>query len=71
MIWVMKWQKLISDLRGVPMTQQQIADAIGVSQATVSELAAGKILVPSWDKGEALRRLHKKRCRASSVKQEA
>lgn len=56
----MNWKTLISDLIASGLTQAQIAERVGCSQATVSELMNGKTETPNFALGTALVALHKK-----------
>lgn len=51
---LMNWQELIKKLIDGGMTQQQIADQIGVSQSVISELSTGKATRPRFETGAAL-----------------
>ncbi|HQU89947.1 MAG TPA: helix-turn-helix transcriptional regulator [Denitromonas sp.] len=55
-LW-MNWKTIIADLRERGHTQSSIAKRCGVSQATICDLANGKILNPSWQLGDALVRM--------------
>ena len=54
----MDWKTLLSQLRERGWTQSLIADRIGGSQATVSDLNKGKTVNPSYSIGSALIALH-------------
>lgn len=54
----MDWNKIVTEIRDSGMTQAAIADRIGVSAGTLSELCSGKIIEPRWSKGDALIALH-------------
>lgn len=58
----MDWKQLVLDIKGTGMTQEQIADSIGVSVGTLSELINGKVTEPKWSRGDALIALHRERC---------
>jgi len=60
----MDWKALIADLVKSGLTQKQIGEAVGLSQPSVSDLARGRVASPTWEIGEALRRLHAGRCSA-------
>ena len=47
------------------LTQQQLGNLLGRSQAWVTALVAGKYSDIRWSDGEALRRLHAERCHAA------
>lgn len=64
---VMDWQKLISDLVSLGMTQAEIGKHAQLSQPTISDLAAGRIQDLRWSAGERLRSLHKRRMRSAKV----
>lgn len=59
----MNWQKIIRDLTDFGLTQADIAEKIGVSQPTVSDLKNGNIKEPLHSKGVALVGLHKRMSR--------
>lgn len=65
----MTWKTSIADLQSSGCTQVQIAQEIGCSQATVSELLAGKIKNPSFPVGQALLAMHKREMRKFSKAQ--
>ena len=54
----MDWSKIVSEIKDCGMTQAQIAEFIGVSVGTLSELCNGKVVEPKWSKGDALLALH-------------
>lgn len=56
----MDWQKIVIDLVSLGMTQAEIAEKIGVSQPTISDLKNGNIKEPLHSKGCALIGLHKR-----------
>lgn len=58
----MDWNLIISDIKASGMTQEQIAEVIGVSVGTMSELLNGKVTEPKWSRGDALLKLHQDRC---------
>ena len=62
----MDWDTIISDIKRAGYTQEQIAEAVGVSAGTISELRSGKVMDPRWSSGDALLKLH-----AECVKQVA
>jgi transcriptional regulator with XRE-family HTH domain len=53
------WAQLISELMARKWTQSRIADRVGVSQPTISELANGKSKSTSYEIGNKLTALHK------------
>jgi len=61
----MNWKNLIQSLTTQGLTQKQIADACGCSQASISDLSTGKTKAPSFPLGVALMKL------AESTPQEA
>lgn len=63
----MNWKQLITDLKTAGLGQEQIAQACGCSQATVSELLHSPTKQPSHPLGEALRALHRKHLRKIRV----
>ena len=54
----MDWNKIVTEIKAHGLTQAQIADEIGVSVGTLSELCSGKVAEPKWSKGDALLGLH-------------
>jgi transcriptional regulator with XRE-family HTH domain len=58
---IMDWKTVIADLQEAGLSQLQIARECEASQPTISELATGKTVNPSWKLGEALRKLHAER----------
>lgn len=54
----MNWESLIRELRDFGLTQQSIASSVGVTQPTISALAAGKATKPSFELGNKLVQLH-------------
>jgi predicted XRE-type DNA-binding protein len=63
----MDWQKLISDLVSVGMTQAEIGKSVNLSQPTISDIASGRIQDVRWNSGERLRALHKRRMRSAKA----
>jgi predicted XRE-type DNA-binding protein len=63
----MDWKKLISDLAEIGMTQVQIAEACGVAQSTVSDLARVDGRSCSFELGSKLAALHKERVEAAKA----
>jgi len=59
----MNWKNLLSDLIASGMTQVQIAAKAGCTQASISDIANGKTLQPSYSIGAVLVALHKKASR--------
>lgn len=55
----MDLKRMVADLQGWGLTQQQIGDAIGRSQSTVSDLAKSAKR-PTLETAERLRRLHER-----------
>lgn len=55
----MDWPQLLIELRDCGLTQDFIASAVGINQATVSDLFTGRTKNPSFETGEKLRALHK------------
>jgi transcriptional regulator with XRE-family HTH domain len=62
----MDWDTVISDIKKSGYTQEQIAEAIGVSAGTISELRSGKVNDPRWSSGDALLKLHAECCKAAA-----
>jgi predicted transcriptional regulator len=60
----MDWQNIIKDLLGSGLTQMELAKALGVSQALIHDIYAGKRAGdPQWRHGQQLIALHKRRCK--------
>lgn len=64
----MDWKLLIADLMEREWTQGQIASYCDCGQATISELAKGKTINPSFKLGQALISLHKSKRKAPALK---
>lgn len=64
----MDWKKLISELMASGMKQGEIGEAVGLSQAAISELATGQTKDARWRAGERLRALHRRRIRSTAPK---
>ena len=56
------FQQLLEDLVAAGMTENQIATAIGRSQATVNRVRNNKQDLAGWDAVDKLRALHRERC---------
>lgn len=54
----MDFKTLLQELKAVGLTQKQIADQCGCSQATVSEMERGKTLDPHFSIGSRMVALH-------------
>ena len=54
----MDWKLLIAQIRATGLSQVQIGERLGRSQAWVSAAASGKYLDLKWSEGEAIRALH-------------
>lgn len=59
----MDWKLLIAELTQAGFSQQQIAAACNCGQASISELATGKTVNPSYSLGVNLTSFHKKKVR--------
>jgi transcriptional regulator with XRE-family HTH domain len=57
----MDWNKIVAEIKETGLTQAQIADAIGVSAGTLSEICSGKVSEPKWSRGDALLAIHAER----------
>lgn len=57
---LMDWKKLIADLKIAGFSQEQIAQACGCGQTTISELMTGKTKNPGYSVGEAIKSFHRK-----------
>lgn len=53
----MNWSTAISRLSEAGMTQSKIAEACGVSQSTISDLARGATKSPTYELGKALEKM--------------
>lgn len=58
----MNWMQLLQEIQGEGLSQEEIGDRIGRSQAWVSAASSGKYLDLRWADGEAIRKLHAKVC---------
>ena len=58
----MDWKHLISEIRAAGLSQMQICERIGKSQAWVSAASSGKYADLKWADGQALISLHKQVC---------
>jgi len=54
----MDWKNLIAELRQRGWTQKLLADEIGISQSSVSDLSTGTTQSPAYSVGRALELLH-------------
>jgi len=54
----MDWAKLIQEIQQAGMSQTEIGERIGRSQAWISAAASGKYQDVRWADGQALRKLH-------------
>lgn len=61
----MDWKTLISEIQASGLSQVEIGDRVGKSQAWVSAVTAGKYEDLKWKDGEALRAIHQEVCCAS------
>lgn len=59
----MDWKQIVADIQASGVSQVQIAEACGCSQATVSELATGKNCDPRASIALRVLQLHKKALR--------
>ncbi len=57
----MDWKLLVDGIKSTGMTQEQIAESIGCSVGSLSELINGKVNEPKWSRGDALISLHRRR----------
>ena len=57
----MDWNKIVAEIKETGLTQAQIADAIGVSAGTLSEICSGKVSEPKWSRGDAILAIHAER----------
>lgn len=62
----MNWIEIMADLRNAGLSQDRIAKEIGITQASVSDIATGKTKTPRWETGSALLAMHKRVMRARS-----
>lgn len=56
-----RWVDCIARLQAMNLTQMQIAAACNTKQSTISDLALGKTVSPSYDLGSALLVLHERK----------
>lgn len=63
----MDWNKIVTEIKDAGLTQALIAEHIGVSAGTLSELCSGKVTEPKWSKGDALLALHAEFCTAKAA----
>lgn len=54
----MDWKSLITEIQAAGLSQNQIGERLGKSQAWASAVACGKYDDLKWTDGEALRKLH-------------
>ena len=54
----MDWKKLLQEIQATGLSQIDIGERIGRSQAWVSAAVAGKYQDLRWSDGEAIRSLH-------------
>lgn len=64
----MPWTVLIRELQACGLTQEEIASKVGITQPSVSALAAGKVKQPSFDLGNKLLKLHAKVTRKAKAR---
>ena len=67
----MDWSKLIDDLRGVGMSQAEMAATCECSDSTISELKSGLIANPAYPVGKCLVDLHAKKVDARKTARKA
>jgi hypothetical protein len=58
----MDWKKLISEIQATGLSQVQVGEIIGKSQAWVSATSKGVYSDVRWIDGQALISLHEQRC---------
>lgn len=63
----MNWQQLIQEIQQSGISQEEIGESIGRSQAWVSAAAKGKYQDLRWADGEAIRKLHSKVLKAKKA----
>jgi predicted XRE-type DNA-binding protein len=54
----MDWTNIISVIRQSGLTQTAIAEDVGLTQPSLSDLANGKTAEPKWSTGDALLRIY-------------
>lgn len=54
-----KWADLLQEMRGTGMTQAEIAVAVGLSQASVSDLMNGEVKTTEYSRGLRILAAHK------------
>lgn len=69
----MNWEFLIGELRAAGWTQVRIAERVGCSQPTISEIASGSVgrRGPSFQIASALIELHREVCGATKPPEKA
>jgi predicted XRE-type DNA-binding protein len=60
----MDWKQMLADLKQRGWTQKQIAELVGASQPSISDLASGKTVDPAHSIGKALEALHESKAPA-------
>lgn len=60
------WKKLISEILASGMTQMEVAAALGISQASVSDIYRGIVLDPKVSIADGIRALHAERCKEAA-----
>lgn len=55
-------KQLIIDLLASGLTQAQLGERVGLSQAQINRLKSGASREPGWAAGDRLMRLHAERC---------
>lgn len=67
----MNWKKIVREIAATGLTQTQIGEICGMSQAAVSAMLIGVRSNPSFAVGRALLDLHDKQTRKSKKQREA
>jgi len=62
------WQALLLDMRSSGMTQEQIAKAVGLSQASVSDILRGVVKRTEFSRGMRILAAHRVAMRRKSAK---
>ena len=63
----MNWKSLIIEIQATGMSQVEIAESVGRSQAWVSATILGVYKDIRWADGQALIQLHAERCQSAKV----
>lgn len=65
------WSALLQEMRATGMTQAEIAGAVGLSQASVSDLMNGEVKTTEYSRGLRILAAHKAAMKRKPAKAEA